>query len=123
MGFTPPVGLAAKWIYTGQFRGHAPLVSVQHHYNAVWREDERALIPLCKAEGIGLVAYALQLWLGLYGNTAEWPWTYMFLALLMFLFVVESAGRSLGFDAWLRRNVLAVRDGKGLIGWFLHIAG
>jgi hypothetical protein len=69
------------------------------------------------------IAYVLQLWLGLYGNPAEWPWTYMFLAMLMFLFALEGAGRSLGFDAWLRRNVPAVRDGKGFIGWFLHLAG
>jgi hypothetical protein len=69
------------------------------------------------------VAYALQLWLGLYGNPAEWPWTYMFLAMLMFLFALEGAGRSLGFDACLRRNVPAVRDGKGLIGWVFNVAG
>ena len=73
--------------------------------------------------GVLAVAYALQLWLGLYGNSSEWPWTYMFLALLMFLFALEGAGRSLGFDAWLRRNVPAVRDGNGLIGWFFNIAG
>jgi len=69
------------------------------------------------------VAYALQLWLGLYDNSSEWPWTYMFLAMLMFLFALEGAGRSLGLDAWLRRKVPAVRDGKGFIGWFFHIAG
>jgi hypothetical protein len=69
------------------------------------------------------VLYVLQLWLGLYDNSSEWPWTYMFLALLMFLFAVEGAGRSLGFDAWLRREVPAVRDGKGLVGWFFHITG
>jgi uncharacterized membrane protein YphA (DoxX/SURF4 family) len=71
---------------------------------------------------LGLV-YTLQLWLGLYDNPSEWPWTYMCLALLMFLFVVEPAGRSLGLDAWLRRDVPAVRDAKGLIGWFLKMAG
>jgi hypothetical protein len=73
--------------------------------------------------GVLALAYTLQLWLGLYGNPSEWPWTYMFLALLMFLFVVESAGRSLGSDAWLHRNFPAVREGKGLIGWFFNIAG
>jgi uncharacterized membrane protein YphA (DoxX/SURF4 family) len=73
--------------------------------------------------GVLAIAYVLQLWLGLYGNPSEWPWTYMFLAMLMFLFVLEGAGRSLGFDAWLRRKVPAVRDGKGLIGWFFNIAG
>jgi len=73
--------------------------------------------------GVLAVAYALQLWLGLYGNSSEWPWTYMFLAMLMFLFALEGAGRSLGLDAWLRRQVPAVRDGKGFIGWFFNIAG
>jgi uncharacterized membrane protein YphA (DoxX/SURF4 family) len=73
--------------------------------------------------GVLAVAYTLQLWLGLYGISSEWPWTYMFLALLMFLFALEGAGRSLGLDAWLRRNVVAVRYGKGLIGWFFNIAG
>ncbi|KRR28513.1 DoxX family protein [Bradyrhizobium retamae] len=75
--------------------------------------------------GVLAVAYTLQLWLGIYrpGDPAEWPWSYMFLAMLMFLFVLEGAGRSLGLDAWLRRNVPAVRDGKGLIGRFFNIAG
>jgi uncharacterized membrane protein YphA (DoxX/SURF4 family) len=73
--------------------------------------------------GVLAVAYTLQLWLGLYDSPSEWPWTYMCLAMLLFLFVIESAGRSLGVDAWLRREVPAVREGKGLIGWFLHIAG
>jgi uncharacterized membrane protein YphA (DoxX/SURF4 family) len=73
--------------------------------------------------GVLAVAYTLQLWLGLYDNTSEWAWTYMFLALLMFLFVVLAAGRSLGLDAWLRRKVPAVREGKGLVGWFFNSAG
>jgi len=73
--------------------------------------------------GVLAVAYTLQLWLGLYGNSSEWPWTYMFLALLMFLFALEGAGRSLGFDAWLHREVPAVRDAKGFVGWFFNVAG
>jgi hypothetical protein len=73
--------------------------------------------------GVLAIAYTLQLWLGLYDNPSEWPWTYMFLAVLMFLFTILAAGRSLGLDGWLRRNVPDVRDGKRLIGWFFHIAG
>ena len=73
--------------------------------------------------GVLAVAYTLQLWLGLYGNSSEWPWTYMFLALLMFWFAFEAAGRSLGFDAWLRRSVPAMRKGKGLVGWFFQVTG
>ena len=73
--------------------------------------------------GVLAAVYTLQLWLGLYGNSSEWPWTYMFLALLMFWFALEAAGRSLGFDAWLRRTVPAVREGKGLVGWFFNVTG
>ena len=73
--------------------------------------------------GVLGAVYTLQLWLGLYGSPSEWPWTYMCLAMLMLLFVLDAAGRSLGLDAWLRRNVPAVRDGKGVIGWFFNIAG
>jgi uncharacterized membrane protein YphA (DoxX/SURF4 family) len=69
--------------------------------------------------------FVLNLWLGIYipGEPAEWPWSYVFLLLLMFLFALYAAGRSLGLDAWLRRNVPAVRDGTGLFGRLLKIVG
>jgi len=73
--------------------------------------------------GVLAIAYTLQLWLGLYGNPSEWPWTYMCLALLTFMLVLDAAGRSLGLDAWLRRKIPAVRDGKGFVGWFFNVAG
>ena len=34
--------------------GLAQFVSVQNHYNLLWREDERELLPFCRAQGIGL---------------------------------------------------------------------
>jgi len=75
--------------------------------------------------GIGLLAilFVLQLWLGIYrpADPAEWPWSYMFLALLMFVFVLDAAGRRLGLDALLRRNIPAVRDGEGFVGRLLNI--
>ena len=71
------------------------------------------------------ILFVLHLWLGIYqpGNPAEWPWSYLFLAMVMFLFALHAAGRSLGLDAWLRRHVPSVRDGTGLIGKLLNIAG
>ena len=67
------------------------------------------------------IVYVLHLWLGIYrpDDPAEWPWSYMFLALLMFLFAMHGAGRSLGLDAWLRRNATAVRAGAGFRGKLL----
>jgi aryl-alcohol dehydrogenase (NADP+) len=31
---------------------------MQNHYNLVYREEEREMIPLCKAEGIGLIPWS-----------------------------------------------------------------
>ncbi len=50
------------------------------------------------------VVFVAQLWLGLYLQPQEWPWTYVFLGGLMALFSVFAAGRSLGLDAELRRR-------------------
>jgi uncharacterized membrane protein YphA (DoxX/SURF4 family) len=74
--------------------------------------------------GVIGIFFVLQLWLGIYraGDPAEWPWSYLFLASLMFLFSLYAAGRSLGLDAWLRRSVPAVREGQGFIGGILNRA-
>lgn len=44
--------------------------------------------------------YAMGLWLGLYRHPAEWPWEYIFLAVLQGQFALYGAGRSLGLDGW-----------------------
>jgi 1-deoxyxylulose-5-phosphate synthase len=38
--------------------GWAPFVSMQNHYNLLYREEEREMIPLCLAGGIGLVPWS-----------------------------------------------------------------
>jgi 1-deoxyxylulose-5-phosphate synthase len=38
--------------------GLTPFSSVQNHYNLIWREDERDLLPFCRAHGIGLIPYS-----------------------------------------------------------------
>ena len=48
------------------------------------------------------VLYALGLWIGLYRHPAEWPWEYIFIAIVQGQFALCQAGRSLGIDA-LRR--------------------
>ena len=47
---------------------------------------------------------ALNLWLGLYRASYEWPWAYFFLIMLQTTFVSLHAGRSLGLDAILARR-------------------
>ena len=63
---------------------------------------------------------ALFLWLGLYGAEAEWPWNYVFLAVIHGLFIVLAAGRSLGVDAILRRPAGLVSRTKGPFGFILR---
>src|SRR5206468_2538861 len=48
----------ARAVYGARHRGEHHFVSLQHHYNAVWREDERDLIPFCRFEGLGLLPYS-----------------------------------------------------------------
>jgi len=50
------------------------------------------------------VLYALGLWIGLYRHPAEWPWEYIFIAIVQGQFAVYQAGRSLGIDALRRRS-------------------
>ncbi|MCX7845668.1 MAG: aldo/keto reductase [Dictyoglomaceae bacterium] len=45
-------------LYTAEKHGWTKFISMQNHYNLIYREDERELIPLCKEEGIGLTPYS-----------------------------------------------------------------
>ncbi len=38
--------------------GHARFVSMQNHYNLVYREEEREMIPLCIDEGVGVIPWS-----------------------------------------------------------------
>ena len=48
----------AKMLHTSDQNGWARFVSMQNHYNLVYREEEREMIPLCVDEGIGLVPWS-----------------------------------------------------------------
>lgn len=67
------------------------------------------------------VVFVAQLWLGLYRNPQEWPWSYVFLMMLMGLFAVLAAGRSLGLDATLRRSH-PLDMTNGLLGALVRVA-
>lgn len=58
------------------------------------------------------IAFVLQLWLGLYHLPAEWPWLFMFMTIVLGLFAVHGAGRSLGLDALLRHDDVAHQTGR-----------
>jgi len=53
-----PAWQFAKSYYQQVHNGFARFASVQNHYNPIWREDERELIPMCRAEGVALIPYS-----------------------------------------------------------------
>src|SRR6201998_604200 len=47
-----------KMLHVSDEGGFARFVTMQNHYNLVYREEEREMIPLCRAEGIGLIPWS-----------------------------------------------------------------
>src|SRR5579863_5314930 len=47
-----------KALYLADLHGWARFVSMQNHYNLIYREEEREMIPLCRAEGIGIIPWS-----------------------------------------------------------------
>ncbi|MDB5311833.1 MAG: yhdN 4 [Gemmataceae bacterium] len=48
----------AKMLHTADRLGLVRFVTMQNHYNLVYREEEREMIPLCRDEGIGLLPWS-----------------------------------------------------------------
>jgi aryl-alcohol dehydrogenase (NADP+) len=59
--------LGASSMYAWQFaralaladrHGWSRFISMQDHYNLVYREEEREMLPLCRAEGVGVIPWS-----------------------------------------------------------------
>jgi aryl-alcohol dehydrogenase-like predicted oxidoreductase len=48
----------SKAQYTAEKHGWAKFVSMQNHYNLVYREEEREMIPLCLDQGVGCIPWS-----------------------------------------------------------------
>jgi 1-deoxyxylulose-5-phosphate synthase len=48
----------AKSLYLADLNGWTRFVSMQNHYNLVYREEEREMLPLCREEGIGAIPWS-----------------------------------------------------------------
>jgi aryl-alcohol dehydrogenase (NADP+) len=54
--------------------GWTRFVSMQNHYNLIYREEEREMIPLCRAEGIGVIPWSPLARGFLAGNRSRHGW-------------------------------------------------
>ena len=59
------IGASAMWawqfqkaLHVADTHGWTRFVSMQNHLNLIYREEEREMLPLCRAEGIGAVPYS-----------------------------------------------------------------
>jgi 1-deoxyxylulose-5-phosphate synthase len=59
------IGASAMWawqfqkaLHVSEQHGWARFVSMQDHLNLIYREEEREMLPLCRAEGIGVIPYS-----------------------------------------------------------------
>ncbi|PYS47354.1 MAG: aldo/keto reductase [Acidobacteria bacterium] len=47
-----------KMLATSERLGQARFVTMQNYYNVIYREEEREMLPLCRAEGIGITPFS-----------------------------------------------------------------
>jgi len=59
------VGASSMWahqfadaLHTSDLRNRERFVTMQNHYNLVYREEEREMLPLCEKEGIGVIPWS-----------------------------------------------------------------
>jgi len=48
----------SKLQYTARLNGWTPFVSMQPHYNLIYREEEREMLPLCLDMGVGVIPWS-----------------------------------------------------------------
>jgi 1-deoxyxylulose-5-phosphate synthase len=48
----------AKALYLADLYGWTRFVSMQNHYNLLYREEEREMMPLCRDQGIGVIPWS-----------------------------------------------------------------
>ncbi|MGD0360309.1 MAG: aldo/keto reductase [Bryobacteraceae bacterium] len=48
----------AKMLYTADEMGLTRFATMQNHYNLIYREEEREMLPLCREEGIGVIPWS-----------------------------------------------------------------
>jgi aryl-alcohol dehydrogenase (NADP+) len=48
----------ARVLYLARQHGWTRFVSMQPHYNLIYREEEREMLPLCLSEGVGVIPWS-----------------------------------------------------------------
>jgi aryl-alcohol dehydrogenase (NADP+) len=113
-------------LYLADLHGWTRFVSMQNHYNLVYREEEREMMPLCRAEGIGVIPWSPLARGFLSGNRSRQEWGETARAktddFAHDMYYQES-------DFTLVERVIELAEGKGVtpsqiaLAWLLHQPG
>ncbi|MGQ4556212.1 aldo/keto reductase [Halobellus sp. GM3] len=64
-GQTRYLGASSMWAhqfaeaqYTAERQGLTPFSTMQNHYNLLYREEEREMLPLCEKQGVGVIPWS-----------------------------------------------------------------
>ena len=88
----------------------------------IWFTVSLTLGIALRLTGVIAVLFTLQLWIGLYNDPSEWPWTYMAIVFGHGMFAAAEAGRSLGFDNLVRLRAQSFVRGQGLLSTVYRLA-
>jgi aryl-alcohol dehydrogenase-like predicted oxidoreductase len=64
----------SKALYLSDLHGWTRFVAMQNHYNLVYREEEREMLPLCRDQGIGVIPWSPLARGFLAGNRTRQQW-------------------------------------------------
>jgi aryl-alcohol dehydrogenase (NADP+) len=113
-------------LYLADLHGWTRFVSMQNHYNLVYREEEREMMPLCRAEGIGVIPWSPLARGFLSGNRSRQEWGETARAktddFAHDMYYQES-------DFTVVERVIELAEGKGVtpsqiaLAWLLHQPG
>jgi len=116
----------SKSLYLADINGWTRFIAMQNHYNLVYREEEREMLPLCRSEGIGVIPWSPLARGFLSGNRSRQDWG------------ETSRAKSDGFahemyyqesDFTVVERVIEIADKRGVtpsqiaLAWLLHQPG
>jgi hypothetical protein len=78
---------------------------------------------LVRFSGILAALFTINLLIGLYNDPTEWPWTYVGIICAHGMFAAAQAGRSLGVDNLIAKNLLPVFVGRNPVVRAVRWAG
>jgi hypothetical protein len=92
------------WLVKTLFLPHIAIVQPAVYLTEIFFTISLSLGLAVRFSGLLAVLFTAHLWIGLYNDPTEWPWTYIAIILAHGMFVTSEAGRSLGLDGLLRRE-------------------